>query len=423
MTKFVLACYGSRGDVEPSIAIGRELQRRGHDVRIAVPPDQVAFAQAAGLRVTPYGADTRTWLDDYRNIWTLVSQSGRKYREWRRLARELGAISDKNCADMCATLASLAAGADTLVTGLGFEEIVANVAEYYGIPLVTVHFSPIRPSGQEIPLLPSRLSRGIRVTYNWLAWHSNKKVDDTQRAQLGLPKAKRPAAQRIAARGSLELQAYDEVCVPGLATEWARWKDCRPFVGPLAMEVSTDVDDMATSWIAEGAPPICFGFGSLPVRSPIDTVNAIATVTAELGQRALICAGGSDFSAVPHYDHVKVVGTVNYATVFPRCRAVVHHGGAGTTSAGLRAGLPTLVLSTDLDQILWGQRIKALKVGTTRRLSSMTEKTLSDDLRLILSADYAARAGELATKMSKPAENISRAADLVENFARDKARA
>lgn len=189
------------------------------------------------------------------------------------------------------------------------------------------------------------------------------------------------------------------------------------------MEVSTDVDDMATSWIAEGAPPICFGFGSLPVRSPIDTVNAIATVTAELGQRALICAGGSDFSAVPHYDHVKVVGTVNYATVFPRCRAVVHHGGAGTTSAGLRAGLPTLVLSTDLDQILWGQRVKALKVGTTRRLSSMTEKTLSDDLRLILSADYAARAGELATKMSKPAENISRAADLVENFARDKARA
>ncbi len=65
------------------------------------------------------------------------------------------------------------------------------------------------------------------------------------------------------------------------------------------------------------------------------------------------CAGASDFSNVPHPDHVKVVDTMNYAAAFPLCRAVVHHGGAGTTAAGLRAGVPTLILSTDLDQTPW----------------------------------------------------------------------
>lgn len=75
------------------------------------------------------------------------------------------------------------------------------------------------------------------------------------------------------------------------------------------------------------------------------------------------------------------VDTLNYAATFPACRAVVHHGGAGTTAAGLRAGKPTLVLSTDLDQTLWGARVKQMKVGTARRLSATTQKSMIDDLR------------------------------------------
>ena len=127
---------------------------------------------------------------------------------------------------------------------------------------------------------------------------------------------------------------------------------------------------------------------------------------------------GSDFSDVPHFDHVKVVGAVNFAAIFPACRAVVHHGGAGTTATGLRAGVPTLILSTDLDQTLWGARVKRLKVGAARRFSSTTRESLVADLRTILDADYAARAREIATRMSKPADSVTAAADLLEDFAR-----
>ena len=85
-----------------------------------------------------------------------------------------------------------------------------------------------------------------------------------------------------------------------------------------------------------------------------------------------MCAGGTDFSDVPYFDHVKVVGGVNYAAVFPACRAVVHHGGAGTTAASLRAGVPTLILSTTPDQPIWGARIKRMKAGASRRFSATT---------------------------------------------------
>ena len=156
-----------------------------------------------------------------------------------------------------------------------------------------------------------------------------------------------PAPRRITERGSLEIQAYDEVCFPGLAAEWAKWDGQRPFVGALTMELPTDADDEVASWIAAGTPPICFGFGSMPVESPADTLAMIGAACAQLGERALVCAGWSDFSHVPHFEHVKVVGAMNYAAIFPACRAVVHHGGAGTTAAGLRAGVPTLILWTD----------------------------------------------------------------------------
>ena len=89
----------------------------------------------------------------------------------------------------------------------------------------------------------------------------------------------------------------------------------------------------------------------------------------------------------------------------------------GTTAAGLRAGVPTLILSTDLDQTLWGRRVKQLKVGTARRFSGTTEKSLAADLRTILDPQCADRAREVAVRMTKPAESVMATADLVEKLA------
>ncbi|KKW65751.1 glycosyltransferase [Mycolicibacterium elephantis] len=422
--KFVLAFYGTRGDVEPGVAVGRELVRRGHDVCMAVSPDLVGFTEAAGPAAVACGPDVRVWQDVNRDFWArFLRKFWRNF--WRigdlkDLLREDWRLLAQCWDDVNTTLTSLAKDADLLFTGVLGEEAAGNVAERYGVPFATLHVFPIRANGQLVPGLPARVGRSIMKTSEWLGWPLMKRLEDPQRRELGLPKATGPSPWRLAERGVLEIQAYDSVCFPGLADEWAQFDGRRPFVGALTMELPGEADDEVASWIAAGTPPICFGFGSMPVESAADTLAMISGACAQLGERALVCAGSSDFSHVPHFDNVKVVGTMNYSAAFPACRAVVHHGGAGTTAASLRAGVPTLVLSTDLDQTLWGARVKKLGVGTTRRLSATTEKSLVADLRKILEPQYRARAREVRAEMTQPADSVAAAADLLEAFARVK---
>ncbi|WAC89474.1 glycosyltransferase [Mycobacterium sp. Aquia_213] len=411
--KFALASYGTRGDIEPSTAVGRELQRRGHEVRLAVPPNLVSLVDSAGLETVAYGPDQQEgfWdVDFLGKFW--------KIREvidsWRK-TQELLTVS---LAEMSKTLVTLAGGVDLLFSGPGFPQVPANVAEYYGIPFATMHYFPMLPNGQLSPGAPAPLVRTAMKVLDWPQRFVTKKAEDAQRRDLGLPKATGPAPRRITARGSLEIQAYDQACFPGLASEWAKWGDQRPFVGTLTIEMSTEADDEVASWIAAGTPPIFFGFGSTAVKSPVETVQMIGAACAQLGERALVCSGWSDFSDVRPVDHVKVVGPVNYATVFPACRAVVHHSGAGTTAAGLRAGVPTLSLWSLGDQRIWAGQVKRLKVGTARPFSATTQETLVGDLREILAPDYVTRAREIATRMTTPAESAAKTADLLENFAR-----
>ncbi|MEB4212261.1 glycosyltransferase [Mycobacterium sp. 94-17] len=416
--KIVLACYGSRGDVEPCVTVGRELLHRGHDVRMVVPPDLVGFAESAGLSAVGCGVELQDILDAHRNFWAGLFRKPWQIRELIRSRREVGKPIMRCWEQMSATLISLSDGADLLFSGLNFEDAAANVAEYHDIPLATLHYFPLRVNGELLPFLPAPVGRFVMRLFWWVSWRGTKKVEDTQRRELGLPKATGPSRRRITDRGSLEIQAYDEVCFPGLAAEWAKYGGQRPFVGALTLESPTEADGEVASWIAGGTPPIFFGFGSIRVESAADTLAMISAACEQLGERALVCAAGTDFGSVPQPEHVKVVATVNYAATLPACRAVVHHGGAGTTAAGLRAGVPTLILSTDLDQTLWGTRVKRLKVGTARRFSATTRESLVADLRIILAPQYAARARENATQMTIPAESVCRAADLVEHFAR-----
>ena len=387
---------------------------------MAVPPELVGFAESVGLTAVAYGPETQAMLDAHRNFWTCFFGTFWRIQELRRLWREVWQHRSQCLGEMSRTLTSLADGSDLLFTGLVYEEAAANVAEYYDIPLATLHYFPVRTNGQiAFPTrLPPPLVRAAMTVYEWLGWRVWKKAEDAQRCELRLPKATGPASRRIPERGSLEIQAYDEVCFPGLAAEWAKWNGLRPFVGTLTMEMPTDADEEVASWIAAGTPPIYFGFGSMPVDSPADTLAMISAACAQLGERALVCSGWSDFSDVPRFDHVKMVGAMNFAAIFPACRALVHHGGSSTTPIGLRAGVPQLILYWDLVHAIYGAQVKRLKVGTARRFSATTQESLVADLRTILAPQYPARAREIAGRITSPAESAAVAADLVENFAR-----
>jgi UDP:flavonoid glycosyltransferase YjiC (YdhE family) len=168
--KFVLANYGTRGDIEPSVAVGRELLRRGHDVHMAVSPDLVGFAEAAGLRAVAYGLNTQEWLDTYRDFWASAFHNYWKVPDLIRMWRELRDSVIRSWVHMSATLTPLADGADVLFTGESFMETAANVAEYYDMPLATLHYVPIRANGRLVPIVPSPLVRSAMNVSNWLTW-------------------------------------------------------------------------------------------------------------------------------------------------------------------------------------------------------------------------------------------------------------
>jgi UDP:flavonoid glycosyltransferase YjiC (YdhE family) len=387
------------------------LRDRGHEVRMAVPPNLVGFVEKVGLApAVAYGVDSQKQLDNdvFRNFWSLQNPV--------TALREGIAYIAEGWADMNTALTPLSQGADLILTGTTYQEVAANVAEHHGIPLAALHYFPARPNRQIVPVpLPSWVIRSGFAGAEWAMWRLSKRAEDTQRRDLGLAPAKVRSVRRIVESGALEIQAYDELLFPGLAAEWG---GTRPLVGALTMGLTTDGDDDVTSWIAAGKPPVYFGFGSMPVQSPAAAVRMITDVCAELGERALISSGVWELEHIPAAEHVKLVGAVNHAEVFRFCRAVVHHGGAGTTAAGLRAGVPTLILWVAADQPIFARQIQRLKVGTSQRFSRVTPDSLSSALRTVLQPEYAARARTLGARMTAPDVSVATAVRLLEDTAR-----
>ena len=292
--------------------------------------------------------------------------------------------------DKGTALASLAEGADLLVTGMNEQRLAANIAEHEGIPLVALHSFPSRfqPSGQ---------------LNSWLV----KASEQPLRRALGLPEAPEPPP------ASMEIQAYDERCLPGQPDEWA--EPGKPFVGALTLESPTDTDDAVLSWIAEGTAPVYFGMGSTPIsptrrdcRHDDRSVRAIERAVVDLhrAQRLVRIR-----SLRPR--QVRRRGRVTPRS-FLGCQAAVHHGGAGTTAAAMRAGVPSLILWLWLDQPVWAAGAEQLKIGTGQRFSDANLESLTAGLRWIVIPEYLDRAGKIAAEMISPYESASSAADFVE---------
>ena len=227
---------------------------------VTVPPDLRAHVESAALVTEPYGRDWRELLGD---------------EDFTRMMRDpMGAIPQaveyaaQVVAEKTATLVSMADGADLLVAGMTEQEAVARVAEYHRIPLAALHFFPTSYPHHGSP-------RAGAATQSDLA----------QRRALGLPDEP-PRSDR-----ALEIQAYDDICMPGLAAGWTDSAERRPFVGALTLQSPTDTDQDVLSWISGGPPPVYFGFGSMPIPGPNDMVAVISAACAQVDVRALICFG------------------------------------------------------------------------------------------------------------------------------------
>jgi len=421
----VVVLYGSRGDIQPGVCLALELLERGHRVSAAAPPNLVEFARTLGVgEVYPIGTDTHTaWSSD-------EAADSRSRSPIARICYALKTVRD-GFAAFDRSLTGLFVGddaplrdADLIVAAPLCQDRCLAVAEKLRIPLVVLRFGPMSENGVlgAVPGLtdswsPEWKRRSWRLAdrVTWLATGWN---EASFRRRLGVPRVFGPLPKRLSALGVRQIQAYDPAIVPGVAEEWGAVK---PVVGffDLAPEHRAALGEWGgdraelVSWLDTGEPPVFVSFGSMPIDDPDHLIALFSGAATELGCRVLFTLGerrGVD----PLNPGVYYAGAMDHSGILPRCRAAVHHGGAGTTAAGLRAGLPTMICSVTADQPFWASRIAALGVGYGTRLRGLTGAIVRDGLGVVLSPEAAAAARRLSDQLVAAEKAVAAAAATVE---------
>ncbi|ANN18359.1 glycosyl transferase [Amycolatopsis orientalis] len=357
MTRLVvIVAPGSRGDVQPCIALGHGLAAEGDRVRVLASERFRALATGYGLDFAPLSVDPgeilgsdggREWTEGGRNPATFL----------RGLRGALAPVLERLLDDVHKG----ADGADlVLAPTLGF--LGAHLGASLGVPNVELHYQPSVPTRAFAhPLLPWAAGLGPcgrRLSHHAVdvvAWQLLRpEVDRWRSRSLGLP----PAGWRGPRRTETPvLCGFSDAVVPRPED----WPSRVHVTGYWFLETPAGwrPDPRLRDFLASGPPPVYVGFGSMRPSEAERTFAAVRTALRRVGLRGLL---GTD-TGFDDDEDLLTVQDVPHGWLFPRTVAVVHHGGAGTTAAALRAGVPALVCPVFSDQPYWGDRVARLGAG------------------------------------------------------------
>ncbi len=405
--KIVLAPYGTRGDVQPMVVLGLGLQERGHAVTIAAPRNFADWVRGFGLDFAVGGDD----------IAAELRRAGDRAQSVRY---QMNFLRRTLIPAQFAQLARVCEGADAVV-GAGVQIAGPSVAERHGIPYGFVAYVPsvIRAAVHAPPFVRGQRWPPIVNRLWWTLFGAASDVllrgpIDRARQTLDL----RPITSvETYLQGQRILVAADPVLAP---TPVGMRGNVR-VAGGLALQEQGAVPAEVEDFLSAGDPPVLLGFGSMVTDRAPSIARVFARAAERAGLRLLIQAGWSDVGEGPSSDACLATGPVPHHALLPRVRAVVHHGGAGTTTAVARAGRPQWILPHLLDQFYWAHRVHALQlgprpipIGRVRRVPAV-ERGLRT---LARSATYAGRARDVASSM-RGTDGLTEAVKFVEALATD----
>jgi vancomycin aglycone glucosyltransferase len=394
--RVLLSTIGSRGDVQPLVALGLQLTELGQEVRMCVPPDFKEWIEGLGLAVTPIGPELR---------WTGKTSAapGAISPERRRQLVE-GTVDTQ-----FETIGAAAQGCDLIVGATALQIAAPSVAERMGIPYVFVAYWPaVLPSSHHAPPVlamlgdkaaPAMSDYGELWAQDRQRWNDGwSALLDSRRASLGLAPVGDVRSHVLTDRPWL---AADRMLAP-----WPDPSDDAVFqTGAWILPDDRPLSAELEAFLDEGEPPIYFGFGS--IRAP-DALGKVMIESARaLGRRAILSRGWAELSLVDDDPDCLSIGEVNQQSLFERVAAVVHHGGAGTTTAAARAGAPQVVIPQHYDQHYWALRIQQLGTGTAHAPGAPTTASLTTALEQALDPEVAPRARSVARQMRRDGARVA----------------
>lgn len=371
----LIVAVGTRGDVQPALALAEALIGRGHGVRMCTSPGFVDAARALGVDARPMGVEMRPGAPPPPPGLDLIT-------------------------DQFDTVGAAAPGCDVILGANAHQYAGPSIAEALGIPCITAVYAPVVvPNASLAPPGPDQPGT---VAERW----------DAQRAAWNAR-----ARDRIAEnRGRLGLSGIDDVL--GHVLTRPTWLAADPVLAPMPpadVPVETvgawftpgaaPLPEDVRAFVETGDPPVYVGFGSMPA-APALAVAALDAARA-LGRRLILARGWSALDA-PSAPDCLVVDAVDHDALFPHVAAAVHHGGAGTVHTAARAGVPQLVVPMYSDQFYWAGRVEALGIG-----ARATPADLADGLHAVLAC--AGRAAEVRSALGD--SGVSGTVDRLEALA------
>ena len=402
--RITVVSYGTRGDIQPMVAIAHALRARGHDVLLGTPENHVAFARATGLEVLPIAGSSEEILE---------SPEGRAWVErgdLLRLVRAMITTHERLADDVERDISTLTEDCDGVITGLLPATMVRVFSELRSFPMWVAHTFPSLPSREVVhgalhfpDWVPGAARYATTKALAWSIWRAMGRTDKRIRHRHGLPQAREDAPMALWRAGHPSLHLWSPLLQPR-PQDWPH--DIVTGFCALPPELRAGLGESESfetllPFLDEGPPPVYIGLGSMPIFDTEAAMDVVLRALQRTGLRAIVSGalkeGARLRGSLP--EHVRWIGPVDHDRLFPRCAAIVHHGGAGSTATSARAGRPTLVAPVFGDQRYWGHRLETLGVGLVLPFRRWTPERLGDALQGLLQPSRVQAAAALGRAM------------------------
>ena len=387
--RITILTIGSRGDVQPYIGLGLGLQQRGHAVTIATHANYRALIKQYGLAHRPIAGNPQEllnqeigqrWLETGKNSYQFVKQ--------------LVAFARPKMTQAMEDIQAACQDAEVILFQVLATVAALSMAEKLNIPAIPAflqHIHPTRAFPNAMALPPSPLG-GL---YNWLTYPVSEQLFwQVMRSAVNTWRVENLHLPPLPLRGPFgPLRKARQLCLygfsPHVIPKPVEWRAEIHITGYWFAETldGWQPPDNLVDFLASGSAPVYIGFGSMTDRNSAQITKIALEALRLTGERGLLLTGWGGLSQADLPDNVFKIEAAPHDWLFPQMAAVVHHGGAGTTAAGLRAGVPSIVVPFFGDQPFWGWRVQQLGVGpkpiprkqlTARRLAAAITTSVRD---------------------------------------------
>lgn len=411
----MILTYGSRGDVQPFLALAIGLGKAGHAVTLAAPHRFAGFIQEHGVRCAPLAGDP----DELSQLFN--DAGGNVYRMVRGMQEHVLRIAPEVVRGARRALQ----GADFLIHSFAFTAGAHSLARELGIADVSVQMFPVFAPTRSFPAIGMPESRlgWLNAFSHWFStqvfWHAGT---------AGYYRLRRSAPADFPARLYWPFHSTPDrpatplifACSPVVLGKPADWNKPHIHVpGYFFLDAPEyQPPDALSRFLEAGDPPVCITFGSMVNREAERIGRAALDAVQQTGRRAIFLTGWGGWQPETPPGGMLFLEAAPHDWLFPRCRAVVHHGGAGTTAAGLRAGVPSIVIPHAADQPFWASRVAATGAGPN---PIPVRKVSADSLAASLAqadAEPIRRRAEEVGRLIRAENGVVRAVSLIEEHAK-----